>query len=106
MNCWFPLEDIKNLCSTQGQPARVKFSNRTHNVASIDWIDTQGVRKHIKDIPPKKAWIYDTLENHIFIAYEKGHKKDELVLNYGWFWRVAKPHKPQYVQKVLITEGK
>ena len=99
------LEDIKNLRSSNGQPTRIKFSNRTHEVASIDWIDTNGSRKHIKDIPPKRAWTYDTLENHVFVAYEKGHKHDELALNYGWFWKVNKAHNPQFVEKIMITEG-
>ena len=106
-NTNFPLIEKKSeLCSSNGHPARIKFSNGSRKVvASIDWVDTQGNRKHIKDIQPRKAWIYDTMENHVFVAYQKGRKGSEMALNCGWFWKVVRPHNSQFVEKILITEG-
>lgn len=100
-------EDIKNLRSAQkGHPVQLKFSNRTHSYATLELVDQNGHPKHLKDIAPKKAWSFNTFEGQYFIAYEKGKKHDKLALNYGQFWKATKPHIPNFVEKVLITEGK
>jgi len=98
-------KDIKNLRSAQnGHPVQLKFSNRTHSYATLELVDQSGHTKHLKDIAPKKAWSFNTFEGQYLVAHEKGKKHEKFALNYGQFWKATKPHIPNFVEKVLITE--
>ena len=90
--------------SPSGAPVTVKFSNRSHKTVSIKWIDVNGQPKHIKDLAPKKAWLFNSCDGHYFIACERGRDKEEMDLNCGWFYLVKQGSNHQYVKKVIITE--
>jgi len=99
-------ENFDNLRSSRsGLPVRLKFLNRSHKYSTIFGADPEGKFKKLKDIPPRKAWVFDACEGHYFIAKQKGSQSEVLALNYGWFYLAKKHPDPQYVQKILITEG-
>jgi len=95
----------KNLRSPlAGPPVVLKFSNRTHKTVTVKWIDTNGQQKVIKELGPKKAWLFNSCEGHYFTACERGRDREEMELNFGWFYLAKRGSNLQAPKKVVITE--